>query len=318
MDGKWVNADHTFKTKTDASAWLALQQSNIKRGEWVDPDRGNQLFSEYATEWLEKRKLKPRTRESYQDSLRLHLLPAFGHLALSEIGIEEVRTWYGKLANRYKSAGDDNYRKLRAILNTAVADGLIVRSPCKIQGAGNAESPIRPVITIAEAKRIIDDCTPEAYRGPFVLAAWCALRRAELMGLQRRHVDLATGTIRVTDAKTDAGWRTVAIPSAVLPYIQAHMEKFVAPEPNAAVITVVTRSFGRQWERTRQAAGHPELHLHDLRHSGLTWLADTGASIKQLMYRGGHASPRAALRYQHASPAKDRELAESLSAATQR
>jgi integrase len=52
--------------------------------------------------------------------------------------------------------------------------------------------------------------------------------------------------------------------------------------------------------------------LHDLRHSGLTWAAATGASVAELMRRGGHASPAAALRYQHATEDRDRALADAL------
>jgi len=57
----------------------------------------------------------------------------------------------------------------------------------------------------------------------------------------------------------------------------------------------------------------PDLHLHDLRHSGNTWAAATGASTAELMARMGHASPVAALRYQHATEERDRAIAEALS-----
>ena len=52
----------------------------------------------------------------------------------------------------------------------------------------------------------------------------------------------------------------------------------------------------------RATMGLEDLHLHDLRHSGNTWAAATGASTAELMGRLGHASPVAALRYQHARP----------------
>ena len=40
------------------------------------------------------------------------------------------------------------YRLLKAILNTAVDDGLIRRNPCRIKGAGQEKSPERPVLTV--------------------------------------------------------------------------------------------------------------------------------------------------------------------------
>ena len=37
------------------------------------------------------------------------------------------------------------YRLLKAIMYTAVDDGLIKRNPCRIDGAGQEHSPERPV-----------------------------------------------------------------------------------------------------------------------------------------------------------------------------
>jgi integrase len=54
------------------------------------------------------------------------------------------------------------------------------------------------------------------------------------------------------------------------------------------------------------------LHFHDLRHVGNTLAASMGASLKELMTRMGHASPRAALIYQHASLDRDRVIAQAL------
>jgi integrase len=54
-------------------------------------------------------------------------------------------------------------------------------------------------------------------------------------------------------------------------------------------------------------------HFHDLRHTGNTLAAATGASTKELMARMGHASPRAALIYQHATKDRDAAIASALS-----
>jgi hypothetical protein len=40
--------------------------------------------------------------------------------------------------------------------------------------------------------------------------------------------------------------------------------------------------------------------------------AATGASTKELMHRLGHASPRAALRYQHATEKRDEAIADGI------
>ena len=52
--------------------------------------------------------------------------------------------------------------------------------------------------------------------------------------------------------------------------------------------------------------------LHDLRHTANTLTAAAGASTRELMARMGHASPAAALRYQHATEQRDIVLADLL------
>jgi integrase len=53
--------------------------------------------------------------------------------------------------------------------------------------------------------------------------------------------------------------------------------------------------------RARRAIGRPDLRYQDLRHSELTWAAASGASVAELMRRGGHASLATAFRYLHAT-----------------
>ncbi len=70
--------------------------------------------------------------------------------------------------------------------------------------------------------------------------------------------------------------------------------------------------FSWRWRQARDRAGVPGLHFHDLRHLGLTLAAVAGATTRELMKRAGHASPRAALIYQHASEDRDAVIAAAL------
>jgi hypothetical protein len=59
--------------------------------------------------------------------------------------------------------------------------------------------------------------------------------------------------------------------------------------------------------------GRDGLRRHDLRHLAATLAASTGAGVKEIMYRIGHSSPQAALRYQHATLRRDAAIAEGIS-----
>ncbi|WFE58888.1 tyrosine-type recombinase/integrase [Micromonospora sp. WMMD712] len=68
------------------------------------------------------------------------------------------------------------------------------------------------------------------------------------------------------------------------------------------------------WKGSVSQIGQPNLHFHDLRHTGNTLAARTGASTRDLMARMGHDSPQAALIYQHATSEADQAIAQALDA----
>jgi integrase len=118
--------------------------------------------------------------------------------------------------------------------------------------------------------------------------------------------------------KSNAGRRTISAPRPVMKAIIRHLETFTSPEAEALVVvgregSVLTRdALQGSWERARMTVGRPDLRLHDMRHTGLTLAAATGATTAELMHRAGHASAPAALRYQHASRDRDRRLSDAL------
>ncbi len=329
-DGTW-KTKNTFKTKADAVAWLAATQTDLNRGTWIDPTAGQETLSEYANRWLAGRTdLRPTTRTKYENLLRLHVLPDLGKRRLSRLTPSEVRVWYMTLRAEHESTSDDAYRLLRATLRTALSDGLIPKSPCVVKGAGAVRSAERPVASIAEVTAAVQ-AAPERYQAAFLMCAWCQLRRGEVIALQRKDIDLLHGTVHIERSrvavgsatvlgppKTAAGVRTLAIPANVLPALRDHLDRFVRPQPDAWLFSdtsgssVSPQALDRAWDKARNAIGRPDLHLHDLRHSGLTWAAATGATTAELMRRGGHANPRAALGYQHATADRDRALAEAM------
>lgn len=64
--------------------------------------------------------------------------------------------------------------------------------------------------------------------------------------------------------------------------------------------------------RAREKVG-VEITFHDLRHTGQTLAASTGATLADLMMRLGHSSSVAAMRYLHVVEGRDRKVADELS-----
>ena len=212
-----------------------------------------------------------------------------------------------------------------SIMRSAQTDGLIVKNPCQVRGAGVERAPERPIATMPEVNALAA-VMPAELRIAVVLAAWCQLRRGEVRGLRRRDVDLGLGLVTidktrttamsgrtiVKEPKTRAGRRTVAVPPNALALLAGHLDAHVDADDDALIVAGTDRSLSVAWAAARAAIGRDDLRFHDLRHSGLTWSAATGASVAELMRRAGHSSQAAALRYQHATNERDRAIAHAL------
>ncbi|MER7503530.1 tyrosine-type recombinase/integrase [Nonomuraea pusilla] len=143
---------------------------------------------------------------------------------------------------------------------------------------------------------------------------------ARAVSVRQQHVELDTGELLVGPPKSRAGVRTVAIPEAIIPALRDHLDQFTAPEPDALIFTgsrggTLRRSNFRRaakWDENTRRIGFPGLHFHDLRHTGNTIAASSGASLKDLMQRMGHDSVRAALIYQHSTAEADRKIADAM------
>jgi integrase len=329
-DGRSHSAPQTFATKSDALAYLSIAEVDIHRGAWIDPRAGRVTLKAYANEWLARRPdLAVRTIELYRYLLDSHILPELGSITLATLAPSKIRGWHAKLAQEHQSTAAKAYRLLSSIMRTAVADGFLLASPCKVTGGGTERAAERPIATIAEVEALTA-AMPERFRLIVLFATWCQLRRGELLGLRRRNVDALHGTISIEqsrtfmmtgsaltkDPKSRSGKRVLAMPSNVVPAIEDHLKRYVGTEPEALVFTgkrggpVTKVVLQRAWEDAREKVGRTDLRIHDLRHTGLTLAAATGATTAELMHRAGHAS--AALRYQHATRDRDRVLADAL------
>lgn len=326
-DGIDRPAPDTFRTKTDADVWLSQKETELRRTGWVDPAAGLVPLATYFDEWLADRVLRPRTVALYRDLFRLYLAKPLGGTPLAKITLPVVRTWRADLLGVDAPALQvaKAYRLLRAVMNTAVnEDEIVTRNPCRLRGAGKEHSPERPTLEVAEVLRIADAIQPR-YRMMVLLAAFAQLRYSELLGLRRRDITVAEPAfLRVRDSKSDAGIREVAVPAALGPDLSRHLTVFAEAGPDGRVFcgprgaTPTRTNFNRLWKKALVKAemitpGRESIHFHDLRHTGATLVAESGATLREIMHRVGHSSTRAAMIYQHASKRREVALAASLS-----
>lgn len=330
--GKRVNAPVTYRNKTDARTWLATQEADIARGTWVDDELGRETFGNYAREHLrDSQTIGPKWRETCLRNLRLHLAPLDG-VELRALTPVVIRKWHAAAlrGNGGRTSIAQSYRFLKTVLNAAVRENGITKNPCNIPGAGADRATERTVASLDELAALVEAITPR-YRAAVLLAAWCGMRRGEVIGLFRSDVDLEGATVTVRRSrvellespvafdkapKSNAGGREINVPPHVLPILAEHLASWAGPERvfvGRAGQPMRGDAIRQAFARARSLVGMKGFTFHDLRHTGATLAAATGATTKDLMKRLGHASDAAARRYQHTVEGRDAEIAAALS-----
>ncbi len=327
-DGK--RRSRTFGTVTDARVWLSSQRTDIVRQDWRAPELANRTIGNYAEAYLARVEIKESTRAFYESVWKNHLEKEWGHIKVGNATPTNVRAWHSTAGKSLKpTALAQAYRLLRGILNVAVQDDVLKSNPCRIKGAGMVKPAVAArSLTVPEVLAIAEEI-PARYKTLVMVLAFGGLRFGEATALRRRDVSDARLTVERTcryihgawtvgSPKTDAGRRTVSLPGSVATLLASHLADFVPNDPDALVFATASgrfiqqHNFGATFRRAVKRCGLPHTRVHWLRHTGATLAASTGATTKELMHRLGHASPAAALVYQHAVTERDHEIARAL------
>ena len=352
-DGAPSKAPLTFDTAAAAWEYISQVRADRSRGTYTDPKKGERLLSDFADEWISnggsRGKLAVRTTELYRDILAREITPTIGGKPIGKVTPAMVRSWHTALgqdlAKRTEKRADGSQRAatgsarqrqayafLKSILATAEADGLIGKNPARIVGAGVARSPERPFMDVATFALIMSHM-PDDLQAPLALTFGAHLRVGELVALRRGDLDVKAATLTVerqeiaarTGAvitKTKTGTtRKVDLPQVTIDAMDDYLATVPKAMPSAALFvrkdgTPITRANMQQnFAKARTAAGFPMFHLHDVRHSGLTLGAQSGATVRELMKRAGHKTTAAAMAYQHAAEERGAVIASGMNAA---
>jgi integrase len=154
-----------------------------------------------------------------------------------------------------------------------ISDDLILKNPCRVKGGATDKVGDRRIPDV-EQVAVLTEAMPEQYRAAVIVAAWGTLRRGEVLGLERRDIDLVAGAVRVErtlhefhDGSLDLGPtkngdpRRVYLPSSVIPALEDHLRRFVGPESDAPLFVGATgqrlrpSNFWVIWEAARRRAG---------------------------------------------------------------
>lgn len=224
-----------------------------------------------------------------------------------------------------------SYQLLKAIFNQAIKDLLLDRNPAQDQPMGKLRTRGSQIATIEQLDQLAAQVPPR-YAAAVLVAAYSGARQGELFALARRHFDPKTNTLTIERAvqkikgkpayigatKTKASNRPIPLPQSIGRLLWQHMEQFTGGSSEDLIFTtgggkIVTSSeLCSWWIPARERVGLTKLKWHELRHTGSSLAAATGASLPALMARLGHSSARASLLYQHAAASDGQRIADNL------
>lgn len=362
-DGK-TRSLGVFDTLTDARAALDMAKGDAVRGRLVSPAekraarkaeeaqaaKEELTLRQWSQTWLDSLNNNPSrsgaTVVSYRSVLDNHILPDLGEVRLVDLTTDLVAEHLAVLARRpsqrhpgarVNGIAPNAVIVLRSMLNAAVkakAGGLVsFEFPAATKHRRVRPEDERGEVATPEEINAFTEAMPAHLQIAIPLAAWCALRIGELLGLQRRdleHLDEPSRAIvhirrqfnvkanTITPPKAGSV-RSIALPEALIPALRHHLDSHTPAGRTAPVLVgrggrpVSQSALDRAWRAARDEVGRPGFRFHNLRHTGLSKYAEQGATLAELLHRGGHTDVTVALRYQHATAERDRALTERLS-----
>jgi integrase len=235
-------------------------------------------------------------------SLRYRLvrpLAEFGDTPLRELRVGEIAAWEASLPPRFRH---DVMRAFSMVCCAAVEWGQLERNPAKT-GPNPAPAVLeREVLMPGEVDALADEMEP-LYGVAAIVGAWCYLRPSELLGLERRDVDLDAGLLHVHGTKTARSERSVPMPlraRQVLDELPPRVDSrlvFPAPAGGRYALGNFRR---RQFAWAVAAAGLPaSVTPYTLRHSGLSWALAAGIPAVDVATFGGTSVAMLERHYHH-------------------
>lgn len=230
----------SFRTKREASAFLAEIETTTVRGTYVDPLGAKTKFGAYASTWLEHRATERTSHARDRSYMRTHVMPQWENVQLGKVSHSMVQAWITGLSASLAPASVVKCHQLTsAVFASAVRDRLISANPCEgvrlpaVRRTIDAYQII-PMPTIRE--RLVP-AVPAQYRALVAVAAGAGLRWGECLGLCADSVDLGGRTLTVRRTvvevsgsislkpypKSRAGFRTIPLPSWLALELEAHM-----------------------------------------------------------------------------------------------
>jgi integrase len=324
----------SFGEPEEAQAWVDAMKRAARGG--IDPTAATMHLVDYgnAVMTLAVRGLERKTLDPYMAGWRKRVVPTLGHIPVRMVTTGAVdRAVHGWIADECsRSTVKNSLAILARVIEQAVRDGIIDRNPARVIGwqreyqraADELDDPRslalpdwESLTRLAEAI-VARSASQFAGWGDVVIFAACtAARIGEVSGVRADDIDPDTWIWTVRRQTTpgpggliDKGTkgkraRTVPLIEEVREMVKRRLDATSGPEsrlftgPRGGRISTAVLRDATHWDDVVSMLGYEHLRRHDLRHTGLTWMADAGVPVHVLRKIAGHGSLTTTQRYLH-------------------
>ena len=248
----------------------------------------------FAPVWSEN------TESIYRLTIEKHIVPLIGDVPIGELDELRIRQM---LATLLKNEVGDRTRKnayqvLRTAMRQAIEDGILATNPCQnVKSPRSRRYAIRP-FSLEEASRLMTETAGTRLHAYLVLSITVGARQGELLGLQRKDIDLAAGTMRIErqltqvrgkmytrKPKTEAGVRVVHLPEVAVEALREHYRILLRDGLAGSQLLFPAAGGGpqyannfrrRQWNPLLKRLGLDHRGVHHLRHTFATLALGAG------------------------------------------
>ena len=198
--GKRVRKKVSGRTRAEAVEKLRKLRQQVDGGT-VPDDR--LTVKAFLTRWLTVNlpgTVAESTEDDYNDTVRLHLIPALGQKRLSKLTVVDLdKLWRAKRAAGYST---NSVRIMRTVLRRALGqaerEGIIARNVAALSAPPRVRAKEGRTLTVEQARHLLDAAAGHRFELVIILALAYGMRRGEVLALRWSALDWDTGTLQVT------------------------------------------------------------------------------------------------------------------------
>jgi integrase len=220
--------------------WAADLESDIRRGDWIDPRDGALTVGECWQRWGESRGLEKASMARDRSHWKVHVSHYWASVPVSAILRPDVTAWVERMRTAGTGAAtiEGAVGVLRSLLDQAVDARRIRDNPARGVKVPRRDAHLDRVLDPSEDELLLDALERIAPGRPDgrlfgEVLLYCGLRWEEAGALDREHVDTRRALLRVGPVlerdgtirpypKTRAGERTVPVDNDLWPRLRAY------------------------------------------------------------------------------------------------